>query len=371
MPLKSNIIPIVRPDLLEQDIAEAVRVLRSGMLVQGIEVKRLETSVTGYLKTENCSAVSNGTASLHLALVALGVGPGDEVILPALSYIATANVVELVGAKCVFVDTHPRFFNINTSKIEENISSKTKAIIPVHEFGLCSNMPVIMNLAEKYNLKVIEDAACALGATLNSKFAGSFGHFGSFSLHPRKAITSGEGGLLVTSDPELDFKIKTLRNHGIEPDSVPMNFIAAGFNYRMTDFQAALVNSQFSRLEHIIEYKSNLASIYLGEIRNPAIRLPEILEGAKHTWQTFHILCRTEKQRNNLMEYLKGIGIMSNYGAQCIPAMTYYRNKYGHHSESEFPNAFEAYSCGLAIPLYSQLKEEQVLFISKTINNFS
>lgn len=371
MPLNSNSIPISRPDLLEQDIAAAVSVLRSGMLVQGNEVKNLEANVSGYLKTENCSAVSNGTASLHLALISLGVGPGDEVILPALSYIATANVIELVGAKCVFVDTNPRFFNIEESKIEEHISSRTKAIIPVHEFGLCANMPVIMKLANKFNLKVIEDAACALGATVYSKFAGTFGHFGSFSLHPRKAITSGEGGLLITADSDLDYKIKTLRNHGIEPDSVPMNFIAAGFNYRMTDFQAALVNSQFSRLENIIEYKSRLASIYLGEIRNTVIRLPEIPGFTKHTWQTFHILLKDENQRNKLKEHLRVNGIMSNYGAQCIPAMMYYRNKYGHNAESEFPNAFEAYSCGLAIPLYSQLKEDQVRFISKTINNFS
>lgn len=371
MPPKNDIIPLVRPDILDNDIAEAVRVLKSGMLVQGVEVKNLENEVSEYLQTEYCSAVSNGTASLHLALIALGVGPGDEVILPALSYIATANVVELSGAKCVFVDTHPRFFNVDETKIEEHISTRTKAIIPVHEFGLCANMPVIIKLAEKHNLKVIEDAACALGATLNSKFAGTFGHFGSFSLHPRKAITSGEGGLLVTSDSKLDFKVKTLRNHGIEPDSVPMNFIAAGFNYRMTDFQAALVRSQFLRLENIIKYKSKLASIYLEEIHNPAIRLPEIPKGAKHTWQTFHILLENEKQRNKLTEYLKVNNIMSNYGAQCIPAMTYYRNKYGHQSEREFPNAFKAYTCGLAIPLYSLLKEDQVQFIFKKINNFS
>ena len=365
-----HIIQLARPDLTKHDIAEAIRVLNSGMLVQGKEVKCLENRVSGYLKTGYCSAVSNGTASLHLALIALGIGPGDEVIIPALSYIATANVVELAGAKCVFVDTHQRFFNIDESKIEEHISSMTKAIIPVHEFGLCSDMRAIMNLAEKYNLKVIEDAACALGATLNSKFAGSFGHFGSFSLHPRKAITSGEGGLLVTSDSKLDSNIKTLRNHGIEPDSNPQNFIAAGFNYRMTDFQAALVSSQFLRLEKIIENRAKLASIYFHEIHNPIIRLPEIPMGAIHTWQTFHILLENEKQRNKLMEYLKIKGIMSNYGAQCIPEMTFYKNKYGHKSEIEYPNAFEAYSCGLAIPLYNQLKEDQVQFISKTINNF-
>jgi perosamine synthetase len=371
MSLRNDIIPLVRPDIREKDIANVRRVLKSGMLVQGKEVQLLEDSIVKYVHSDYCSAVSNGTASLHLALIALGIGPGDEVIVPAFSYIATANVVELIGAKCVFIDIHPRFFNINESEIEKKITSKTKAIIPVHEFGLCANMPVIMKLADKFGLKVIEDAACALGATFNLKFAGSFGHFGSFSLHPRKAITSGEGGLLVTSEPELNIKIKTLRNHGIKPGSIPMNFIDAGFNYRMTDFQAALVHSQFQRISDIIKRKSKIASIYLEEIHNPAVRLPEIPSGAKHTWQTFHLLLENHMQRNRLMDFLKSNGIMTNYGAQCIPAMTYYKNKYQHHSEKEFPNSFEAYTCGLAIPLYNRLKEKQIQFISKTINRFS
>jgi perosamine synthetase len=367
---KKTILHLSRPDIRKEDIAELVRVLNSGMLVQGKEVQQLENAVSKYIYTDYCSAVSSGTASLHLALTALGVGPEDEVIIPAFSYIATANVVELVGAKCVFVDIHPRFFNIEVSKIEKVISQKTKVIMPVHEFGLCSNMPEIMKIAEKYKIKVVEDAACAIGATLNSKYAGSFGHFGSFSLHPRKAITAGEGGLVTTSDPKLDIRIKTLRNHGIEPDSLPMNFIAAGFNYRMTDFQAALVNNQFLRLERIIEYKSKLASIYFEEIHNPAIRLPIIPIGARHTWQTFHLLLENEKKRNELMIYLKDHGIMTNYGAQCIPAMAYYQNKYQHQPENEYPGAFKAYTNGIAIPLYSKLKEEQIKFISKTINNF-
>jgi len=365
-----EIIPLSQPDINEEDISQVVRVLKTGMLVQGVEVQKLESAISALLHIKYCSCVSNGTAGLHLSLLALGIGPGDEVIVPAFSYIATANVVELVGAKCSFVDIHPRFFNIDESKIEEVISQRTKAIIPVHEFGLCANMPEIMAIAEKHNIKVIEDAACAIGANLSSKYAGSFGHLGVFSFHPRKAITSGEGGIVATSDANLNLKIKILRNHGIEPGSAPMNFIAAGFNYRMTDFQAALVYSQFLRLESIIKYKSKLASIYFEKIHNPAIKLPEIPDGERHTWQTFHILLENENKRNELMVYLKAKGILTNYGAQCIPAMTYYLNKYNHQSEIEFPNAFEAYTCGLAIPLYSRLTELQIKFISETINKF-
>jgi perosamine synthetase len=363
-----DLIPLARPDITDEDIAEAVRVLKTGMLVQGKEVQKLESDVSLFIQTNYCSAVSNGTASLHLALIALGIGPGDEVIIPAFSYIATANVVELVGARCIFVDIHPRYFNIDENKIEQAITSKTKAIIPVHEFGLSSDMNSIMALAEKHNLYVIEDAACALGATYDNKFVGSFGHFGSFSLHPRKAITSGEGGLLATSDPALDKIIKTLRNHGIEPGLFPLNFVLAGYNYRMTDFQAALVGSQFRRLDRIINYRNKLAEVYFSEITNKAILLPKIPPKAKHTWQTFHLLAENSTQRNKLSAYLKENGVLSNYGAQCIPAMSYYHEKYQFDTKITFPEAYRAYSCGLAIPLYERLNEIQIKKISYLIN---
>ena len=249
--MKKEIIPLSKPNINERDISAVVKVLESGMLVQGKEVEELELLFSNYFNISASSLVSNGTSSLHLALVALGIGPGDEVIIPALSYVATANVVELVGATCVFVDTHPRYFNIDENKIESKITSKTKAIIPVHEFGLCANMIQIIEIAKKHNLFVIEDAACALGATLNGQLAGTFGDFGSFSFHPRKAITSGEGGLLITSNLKNDKIIKTLRNHGIENGSNPMNFINAGFNYRLTDIQAALLKRQFKRFSKI------------------------------------------------------------------------------------------------------------------------
>ncbi|MCJ7448886.1 MAG: DegT/DnrJ/EryC1/StrS family aminotransferase [Bacteroidales bacterium] len=368
--MSTNIIPLSRPDINRGDISEVARVLKTGMLVQGIEVQKLEKAISGFLLAGNCSAVSSGTAALHLALLALGIKPGDEVIVPALSFIATANVVELVGARCVFVDTHPIFYNIDESLIEKAITKNTKAIIPVHEFGLCANMHEILNISERYKLKVIEDAACALGAKCKNKYAGTFGHFGAFSLHPRKAITSGEGGLLITVDNELDRKIKTLRNHGIDPDSSPINFIMAGFNYRMTDFQASLVLSQFSRFNKILEYRTRLAEIYLNEIKHPGVRLPKSSPDNVHTWQTFHLLLESESERNKLMALLKSKGVLTNYGAQCIPAMQYYKKKYKHEAENEFPNAYKTYKCGLAIPLYDKLKEKQVLFISRIINRY-
>jgi len=365
-----EIISLAKPDIQDCDIECMVNVLKSGMLVQGKYVNELENKISNYANTHFSSAVSNGTASLHLALMALGIGKDDEVILPALSYIATANVVELIGARCVFVDVNPDTFNIDETQIESKITKNTKAIMPVHEFGLCANMTQIMEIANKYNIPVIEDAACAIGATHKGKQAGSFGHFGSFSFHPRKSITSGEGGCAITNDAALDNKIKTLRNHGIEPGSNPLNFVAAGFNYRMTDFQAALLSSQFNRLNSILTYKAKLASIYFNEIKHAAIKLPAVPKEAGHTFQTFHVVLNTEKERDCMIQYLKQNGILTNYGAQCMPATQYYQQMYRLDAKKLFPNAYKAYTCGLAIPIHDRLTEEQILYISDTLNKF-
>lgn len=363
-------IQLAKPNISKEDIKMVIKVLKSGQLVQGEYVNQLENNINSYIGSKYCSCVSNGTASLHLALLALGIGIGDEVIVPALSYIATANVVELVGATCVFVDIHERYFTIDETLIERKITKKTKAIIPVHEFGLCANMGKIMEIARKHNIHVIEDAACALGAKYENRYAGTFGDFGSFSLHPRKAITSGEGGLLVTHDENFDKKIKTLRNHGIEPKSSPINFIEAGFNYRLTEFQAVLVNNQLKRIDNIVEYKSQIALRYLTEIRNSSVLLPLIPDGYKHSWQTFHLLLETSDKRNKLMEFLYKNGINSNYGAQCIPAMAYYKNKYNLNYQKEFKYSLEAYTNGLAIPLHDRLIEKQINKIISVINKF-
>jgi dTDP-4-amino-4,6-dideoxygalactose transaminase len=255
-------IPLSSPDIRQADIDAVTEVLMSGMLVQGVNVNKFEDSFCRVTGSKSAIAVSNGTATMHLALIALGIGKGDEVIVPAFSYIATANVVELVGATPVFVDIDLATFNIDVNKIEHNISKKTKAIIPVHEFGLACDIEKVMHIANKYNLHVIEDAACALGATQNNKGVGTFGTFGSFSFHPRKAISSGEGGIVSVQDSILDRKIRILRNHGIEYVDGSMEFVEAGFNYRMTDFQAALVASQMTRFNEILTTKRTLADGY-------------------------------------------------------------------------------------------------------------
>jgi perosamine synthetase len=365
----NNFIPLSKPDLQQIDIDEVVKVLKSGMLVSGKKVLEFEDRVSKYLSVDDCIAVANGTATLHLCLVACGIGPGDEVIVPAFSYVATANVVELVGAKPVFIDIDINTFNIDVELIERAITKKTKAIIPVHEFGLCCNIEEVCRIAEHHDLVVIEDAACALGATYNNKKAGSFGHFGSFSLHPRKSITAGEGGVVTTKNKnQFSEKIRVLRNHGISLMNNEMDFIEAGFNYRLTDFQAALALSQFSRLEQIISYKRHLASFYKRYLTNPAVQLPEDTSIAPHTWQTYHVLLQADLDQKLVIGQLKERGIGVNYGAQCIPAQTFYRKKYNHNCEKDFPNALRAFQYGIALPLYELLREEDIHFISSTIN---
>lgn len=357
-----KLIPLMVPDIQQQDIDAVVKVLQSGLLIQGKEVETFENNIADYLGVKHAIAVSNGTASLHLALVASGIGKGDEVIVPAFSYMATANVVELVGATPVFVDIDMETFNIDTALIEKAISSKTKAIIPVHEFGLACDITAILKIAEKHHLTVIEDAACALGALENKKYAGTFG-IGSFSFHPRKAVTSGEGGMLVTNDDELARKLRILRNHGIEMLDGKMEFVEAGFNYRLTDFQAALVNSQFQRIESILKHKNELAAIYFEELKgHNKIKLPVVPKDKTPTWQSFHIL--VDGNRDELINKLKEQGVGTNYGAQCMPYQKYYQQKYKLDCALLFPNALKAYQQGLVLPLYERLNAEDVKLIS-------
>jgi dTDP-4-amino-4,6-dideoxygalactose transaminase len=366
--MSDKFIPLMSPDIQDSDIQAVTEVLRSGMLVQGVFVEKLEKTLASYLNVKHAIAVSNGTASLHIALMALGISHGDEVIVPAFSYIATANVVELVGATPVFVDVSRVSFNIDVKQIEKKITDKTKCIIPVHEFGLACDIDEVMRIAKKNNLKVIEDAACALGATYKGQYAGTFGNAGSFSFHPRKAITGGEGGLLITNDDSLAQKFRILRNHGISMQNGKMEFVAAGFNYRLTDFQAAMILSQFKRFEQILTYRNHLANVYLQELKlTKNITLPTTPEDKQHTWQSFHLLLGDNISRDQVIERLKEAGIGTNYGAQCIPYQHYFQEKYQLDCRKLFSNAMKAFQQGLVLPLFQELTEDDIRKVSSTV----
>lgn len=363
-------IPLMVPDLRDEDISAVVDVLKTGMLVQGKTVEELEQVFASYLGCKHAIAVSNGTATMHISLKVLGIGPGDEVIVPAFSYAATANVVELVGATPVFVDVDLETFNLSVKNLESLITSKTKAIIPVHEFGLACNIQAVVDLAKKHNLYVIEDAACALGAKEDGAFVGTKGDFGSFSLHPRKAITSGEGGIITTNNDEFARKCRILRNHGIEMLQGKMEFVEAGFNYRMTEFQAALVLSQFKRIESIFIKRNKLAEVYFKELSGvKGILLPKIPQNKNHTFQTFHIVLDESLNRDKMILKLKDKGVGANYGAQCIPEQIFYQKKYSLDCGKLFPQAMNAYKNGLALPLYEKLEGNDVLHICQVLKD--
>jgi len=362
-------IPLGSPDIREEDIGKVVEVLRSGMLVQGQKVAELERNVSNYLSVSHVLAASSGTATLHLALLASGIGHGDEVIVPSFSYIATVNVVEIIGARPVFVDIDIKTYCIDIKKIEAAITRSTKAIISVHEFGLMADMEAVMAIAKKHSLVVIEDAACALGASDSGILAGTMGNFGSFSLHPRKNITSGEGGVLVCKDTGHAEMVSMLRNHGGSDVDGRKEFLVAGYNYRLTDIQAALAVSQFSRLEEILVKKQRLAGLYHEHFSHDAVKLPRCPDGKFHTWQSFHVLLDEAVDRDGLILKLRDVGVEANVGAQCLPAQEYYMNKYGLNSLELFPNGLSAWKQGLVLPMHEKLREKDVLYVIKKIKD--
>ena len=237
--------------------------LASGYLVQGPRVAEFEAAVADFVGTKHAVAVSNCTAALLLALMALEIGPGDRVAVTTYSWPATANVIALCGAEPVFVEIEPGTFNMDPDALADVLAStKVKAILPVHTFGGMADMSRLVGVAAKYDVPVIEDAACALGAELEGKRAGTWGVMGCFSFHPRKAITTGEGGVITTDDASLARKLRILRNHGQDPDAPVPDFIAPGHNMRLTEFQAALGATQMRKVQRIIDSRCAQAARY-------------------------------------------------------------------------------------------------------------
>lgn len=360
-------VPLTRPSIRESDIDLVVKVIRSGQLVQGQYVQKLESLISKLVGVKETVAVTSGTATLHLALLAEGIGSGDEVIVPAFSYVATANVVELVGAKPVFVDVELESLNIESNSLEAVLSDRVKAIMPVHEFGLPADMEKILCVAEKHNLVVIEDAACALGAEWKGQKVGGIGKVGSFSLHPRKSITSGEGGLLTTNDQAMADYYRIMRNHGISTHSGSIEFARAGYNYRMTDLQAALVLGQLERLDEIQQGREHVVRRYNNELINGCFQKPRNTKQGKSSWQSYHIVLDKDVDRKRFFEHLAGYNIGFSYGAQCIPSQKYYREKYQYES-FQFPNAERAFKQGVVLPLFDTMTEDQVSYVVEKVN---
>jgi perosamine synthetase len=356
------------PHLDNEAIAAVVAVLRSGNLVHGVEGAAFEAELAAYLGTRHALVVSSGTAALHLALVALKVGPGDAVLVPDFTFPATGNVVRLVGARPVLVDVDPGTYCVTPSDLEAAIVSfrgpeRLRAIMPVHEFGQPVAMGEILALANRHGLAVVEDAACAIGASLDGKKLGSFGTIGCFSLHPRKTLTTGEGGVLVTDDDALALRLRRLRNHGMERSVAGLHFFEAGWNLRLTDFQSALGRTQLPSLDTWISARRKLAIAYC-EALAPLVTagrlvLPTTTLG--HSWQTFMTVLADGVDRTAVIKMLAAQGIEANLGAQCLSALEPFVGCGGG------PVALRLFRQGLALPFCEQYGLPEVAIVTEAL----
>lgn len=359
-------IPYGRQWIEEDDIAAVAETLRSDYLTTGPKVAEFERCVADYVGAKYAVAVSNGTAALHIACLAAGIGEGDEVITTPITFVASANCALYCGATPVFADINPNTYNIDPSEIRRKITPRTKAIIAVHFTGQPCEMDEIGRIAKEHNLIVIEDAAHALGADYKGRRIGGISDMTTFSFHPVKHITTAEGGMITTNNKELYERLCMLRSHGITRDPAQMTQcdgpwyyqqLTLGYNYRITDVQCALGISQMRKLDRYLSRRREIADRYnqaFATLTN--LQIPHQMEGCNNSWHLYVI--KLQKSRREVFEELvaRGIGVNVHY----IPVYTqpYYRN-HG-YAEVTCPKAEDAYAGFISLPMYAKLlKEEQ------------
>jgi len=362
-PRQNIFIPLTRPYFDSEELEEIQKVLDSGWVTQGPKVEEFEDKITEYLGIKHAIAVTNCTSALHLALISVGVKRGDEVLVADFTFPATGHAVLYCGAKPVFIDVDPKTYNIDPNLIEEKITEKTKAIIPVHTFGQLAEMDAIMEIAEEYNLKVIEDAACALGARYKGRYAGTIGDIGCFSFHARKGITTGEGGMVVTNNEKLASKIRNLSVFGMtsawdkerSDKFIIPEFVDIGYNYKMSDITAAVGVAQLRKLDRIIERKRELAKYWDEKLQEiEFIEPPYVSENVKHIYQSYVALVDKRINRNKLIEILVKKGIQTQIGTYASHIQPVYNSK------DKCPNSLEIFNRSLALPMYYVLRKEDI-----------
>jgi perosamine synthetase len=353
-------ISLSRPFFDEQETEAVRRVLASGWVVQGPEVAAFEAGIAQLHQARHCIAVSSGTAALHLCFLALGIGPGDAVFIPSFAWPSAANMAKLVGATAVFVDVLPDTYNLDPADLERRIEAclhegrlKPRAVVPVHEFGLAADMDKVLSIAARHESEVIEDAACALGATYHGKPVGTFGKLGIFSFHPRKSITTGEGGAIVTNDAQLAERCRLWHNHGQRLTAGRRDFVMPGLNYRMTEMQAAIGRVQLSKFEGILQRRRSLVRAYFRLLQTGRdLRLPAA--SPEHTWQTFMPVLPKGTGRAAIVERLGAQGIECGAGSVA--------GHLGKHFQPQGPLAVaeQLHDLGLALPLHAGMTEEHI-----------
>lgn len=360
-----------------RDEIDAVReVLESGFLVQGPKVAAFERAVAGYVGTQHAVAVSSGTAALHLALLAIDVGRGDIVATTPYSWPATANVVELCGAEPLFVEIQRDTYNLDPKSLADSLErmerdgtiGKLKAILPVHAFGCPADLPAISDIASRYDVPMIEDAACALGSSLEGRKAGAWGRMACFSFHPRKALTTGEGGMITTDDSQLADRLRALRNHGQAADSTSADFIAAGFNYRMTDIQASIGLAQMKKFDGILRSRCARAETYERLLEGTGISPQRLLPTSEPNFQSYVVLLPASAgtRRDAIIQHLRESGIEANIGTWHIPRTTFYRDKYN-FAAGDFPVADDVFARAVTLPLHAELTEKDQMTVVQAL----
>ena len=359
-------IPITRPSVGQEEADAAADAVLSGWLSQGPRVQEFERRVADYVGAGHAVATSNCTTALHLALLAAGVGPGDEVICPSFSFIATANAVVHAGATPVFVDIDPATYNIDTTLIEAAITPRTRAIIPVDQIGLAADIPAVIEIARAHNLRVVEDAAPALGATIGEARAGSLSDFTCFSFHPRKSITTGEGGVITTNDEPAAARLRSIRSHGASTSDLARHqsgtvaiesYDELGFNYRMTDVQAAVGCVQMRRLDGILADRRRLALRYDGLFASEErLTTPSVPPGHLHTYQSYCVRLEATLDRSRIMRELAALGIATRRGVMAIHLEPFYRSRLPGLS---LPQTERAAAETLLLPLFAGMTEDE------------
>jgi len=372
-------IPIAKPYLTKKEAKAAYDTILTGWITQGPRVAEFEQKFAAYTGAKYAVAVSNCTTALHLAMIVAGVGPGDEVICPSMSYIATANAIKYVGAKPVFAEINPANYNLDLQDTAKKITDKTKAILLVHQIGMPADIDAFKELAASHNIKLIEDAACAAGSSYKGAKIGSHSELVCFSFHPRKVISTGDGGMITTNNEAYYNRMKLLRQHGMSVNDrtrhesskiIFEDHLEVGYNYRLTDIQASVGIQQLAILDWIIGKRRKIATRYHKAFKSiGSIQLPVEKKGYFSNYQSYSIYLKDDSpiSRNDIMQKMLDAGISSRRGIMTTHRETAYTQEYAGLS---LPVSEKASDRSIILPLYVPMNDEDIQKVIETFTSF-